>query len=108
MSYFYCNNCEEIFPANLAQISLRSNGYGSTPMWCCPNCRSTDLTDAGTCKVCGEAIEPNEEYCADCKEGLYKIWDEAVCKVIELCKDSDGWTEARDKFVEYLDDVGVF
>lgn len=107
MKNYYCQDCNEIFSEDQAKAVLTEWGYGSKEVYACPNCRSTDITDAGKCKTCGKPIDPSEDYCDDCKRAVYKIWERAVCEVMELCEDDADYCEAENRFKEYLDDTGV-
>lgn len=105
MKQLYCQDCGEIFAEEDARVLWEDYGHGRIEHLACPVCRSLSVTDAGKCKICGSAITPDTEYCEDCKTAVYKIWEKAVCEVMDR---SDGdYTDTESKFIEYLQDTGV-
>ena len=103
-NYFYCPECEEVFPEEHAKTLI--NEWGGS-VYACPDCRNTHIHDAEKCKICGEPIDPWHEICGDCKWKLRKIWEKAVESVMDLCEDGADYCEAEQRFKEFLDDNGV-
>ena len=111
MKYYYCEYCEEIFAEDDAKIVREQYGYGERELYACPTCRSTYITDAGTCEICGEPTRPDEDICPECSEEMYKAWEAIVNKVMDLRlkanrgKSTD-YTACEDGALEYLRSIG--
>lgn len=99
MTYFHCPECGEIFPEDEARVLRRDEGYGTKEIYACPNCRNTEIDEADKCERCGEPIPPDEHFCEDCKEILYR-------QVESIIEDFNGdYLEAKDKFLDYIERV---
>lgn len=110
-TYYYCDNCGSIIEDEDLKVCRIKEGEFWRTVACCPDCKNDYLEEMEHCKMCGELIRECEEYCEECKREVYKIWDEAVTKVMAL-RDKRGdqsneWTACRDAFIEYLNDTGV-
>ena len=113
MKYFYCYDCGEVFSEEAARIRLAEDGYGLKEVYGCPECGSTNITDANECKICGAPIRATTEYCQKCNDLILKRWE----RVIEAVQDrrieegdklSAEYFECRDALVEWLEDKRVF
>lgn len=107
MKHYYCLYCEDIFSEEDAKHLWTSDGHGIEEVLACPTCRSDEIVEAGTCKCCGKPIRPDAEYCDVCSDALYKIWDSAVCKVIDIAAMGKDYLECKELFLDYLEDAGV-
>lgn len=105
MKYYYCQDCGEIFEEEYARVLWEDYGHGRIEHIGCPVCRSTNVVEAEKCKICGEPIAFDKDYCEDCNRAVYKIWEKAVCEVMDRC-DAD-YTECESRFIEFLQDTGV-
>ena len=72
----YCTYCGEV-------RTVRKNLDGH---FRCEECGSTDIEEVGVCKICGQPIKPDEEYCEDCHDAMCKAWEKLVDTVIRLRK----------------------
>lgn len=105
-TYFHCEDCNNIFAEEAARVLITTDGYGTAEVYACPECRSTAVAECNTCRICGEPIEPSEDYCPDCKWDLRKIWNRAVEAV--MAKNDKDSVENERLFIEYLEDgLGV-
>lgn len=111
MKYYYCEYCEEIFSEDNAKTVTEPYGYGTREIIACPTCRSTDITDADACVICGEPTRPDESVCPECAEEMHKAWEAIVNKVMDLRlkanrgKSAD-YLECEDAALEYLQSIG--
>ena len=104
MTYLYCEECEEIFPEDHAKVLMSERG---NMILACPECRNTWLQTAWKCGICGEPMPPGKEYCDECKRKAYKIWEDAVCKLMDIAKDDMDYCDCEHAFVEYLENEGI-
>lgn len=81
-TYLHCAECGNIFAEDDARVLWRGNGYGTTDVYACPECRSTELAEAERCQICGTVIVPGKTYCAACSEKFRKVWSDWVGKVM--------------------------
>lgn len=107
MKYYYCNCCEEIISEEDLKVKWDSDGHLFYYKDTCPNCGDDCLEEAGACAICGAPISPYDEYCDDCLDKAYRIWDETVCKVMNLTPVGIGYLKTRGRFIEFLDNTGV-
>lgn len=109
MKYLYCEWCGSIFSEEDAGTKWREWGHGEKEVYACPDCKSTDcIVDAETCKICGKPKAPSSsEYCDDCAWKARKIWEKAVCEVMDIAADKMCYTDCESAFIEFLEDAGV-
>ena len=105
--YYYCSFCEEIIPEEALMAKWDADGHQFYNKDTCPHCGYDELEEAESCKICGAPISPYDEYCDDCLDKAYRIWDEAVCKVMDLTPVGVGYLKTRDRFIEFLDNTGI-
>lgn len=111
MKHFFCEYCEEIFAEDDAKIVTEFDGYGTHNIIACPSCRSTDITDADACEICGAPVPPDEDMCPDCAEEMHKAWEAIVLKVMDLRMKagevlSADYLDCEDGALEYLRSIG--
>ena len=106
--YYYCEDCDSIFPQGSAATVTVPDGYGYKEIDACPYCRNTQLDVARSCKICGEPIEPGKDYCDECNYKAHKIWEEAVCKIMDIADFDKDYCDCEGAFLEYLENSGVF
>ena len=104
-TYLHCDDCGRIFPEDWARTLLSDHG---NMILACPDCRCTSLAVAPPCKICGEPIEPGKDYCDECNYKAHKIWEEAVCKIMDIADFDKDYCDCESAFLEYLEDSGVF
>lgn len=107
MTYLYCENCGNIFSEEDAKMLITDAGYGTKTILVCPECLDKQIVDAGICACCGEPISPDEKFCEICKHDLYKVWDKAVCMVIDLADLDKDYMDCQELFLDYLDSEGI-
>lgn len=109
--YYYCDNCGAIIEDEDLKICRIKEGDYWHLVSCCPDCKNDAIEEMTNCKMCGALIRDTEDYCEDCKTEVYKIWDEAVEKVMALRdrrgNNSSEWMASRDAFIEYLTDERI-
>ena len=105
--FYYCNFCEELIAEDDLKRMWDSDGHGIIEKDVCPNCGYDELEEAETCRICGKPIKPFEAYCEDCKEKVYKVWDDAICEMMGLTPVGVDYAETKQRFIEFLDDTGV-
>lgn len=105
MIYLYCEDCENIFPEDWARTLLSERG---NKVLACPGCRGTSLAVAPKCGICGEPISPDKEYCDECNDMAYKIWENAIDQIMDLTKGDKDYCDCETAFLEYLERTGVF
>ena len=109
--YYYCTDCDSVIPEEDLKVYTLKEGDFWKQQLVCPNCKGNSLEEAEHCKMCGAPIRDYDEYCDECKREVYKIWEAAVEKVMDLryerCDMSTDYMDCRDAFIEYLDDTGV-
>ena len=101
MSWFYCYECEERFLEDDAKYRLAEEEDckpRGTMVMCCPRCKSGEITEVGTCKICGKPLSPDDDdFCEACTEAMDKSIDRLICKI------QGDWMKAKDVFVDYLE-----
>lgn len=107
MTYFYCEDCGNIFSEEDAKVRVEDWGYGTREIYVCPECFNKNITDAEKCECCGEPIAPTEKFCEICKHDLYKIWDKAVEAVLGIADIDKDYMDCQELFLDYLDNSGV-
>ena len=114
MKYFYCEDCEEIFPEEQAGEKVREWGYGDKKFASCPNCKSIELREAETCLICGEAIVPDSvpQICTECAEALHRKWVALVEEVGAIRHKAsnglpEGFLDCEQAALDFLDEVGI-
>lgn len=100
----YCSDCGSVFRDEWA---LKYTNARGDIVYACPDCKGFSVSESGYCNVCGEPIHPDETYCDECKWELKKIWEQAVCKVMDHTPMGVDYTEVEQRFLEYLADNGV-
>ena len=99
MQKYICKECGEVFTDPCVKYESK---VGLTTLHC-PWCDSERVEFAGECQCCGTPIDPEEEYCIKCDDGLYKIMEKAVEEVMTLSnKDSE---ESKAILNEYISEV---
>ena len=113
MTYYYCEYCEEIFADEDAKERWDGDEYGQRLIHACPNCGSTDLTEADYCRICGKPVEPGSvEVCDECAETLHKSWVGFVETVMDLRMKagenlSADFLDCEQAALDYLSEVGI-
>ena len=108
MTYYYCPECNEVFPEDKAKTTKVEWGYGFKEVLVCPCCRNDCIEEADYCRICGEPIASDEEYCAECAWELKKLWERTVCECMDRCEDGCDYLEAERRLIDFLQDgLGV-
>lgn len=98
----YCTYCGEV-------RTVRKNLDGH---FRCDECGSTDIEEVGVCKICGQPIKPDEEYCEDCHNAMCKAWEKLVDTVYSRRAEgnwgkSEDWQDCKYAVCDWLEDKGV-
>lgn len=112
MTYFYCEDCGEIFSEEGARVLWDGDGRVVTNYYACPSCRSTNIEDASMCEICGKPIPHDKNICEDCLQEMHKAWVGMVEKVMDLrLKENNGLSEdfidCEEGVIEFLREIGV-
>lgn len=96
---YFCRDCGEFFE----DPKMKYDKDFEAVMAFCPWCDSYRVEEAGKCECCGKSCDPEEDYCKTCGDGLYKVMDEAVNKVMDL-SDED-YVDSRIILANYIEEV---
>ncbi len=61
---YFCRDCGKFF-----ETPERKTVWGHEEL-ICPDCQGDFLSEAGTCSLCGQYVDPNEEFCTSCNASL--------------------------------------
>ena len=70
---YYCYDCERI--VEVEYHYEESEGYGE---YICCECKGDYVTEAGTCEICGEPIDPDTRLCEICEDKISVEYDKLV------------------------------
>lgn len=110
--YYYCEDCDSIFPQGSAATVTVPDGYGYKEIDACPDCRNTQLDVARSCKICGEPLPPNKKYCDECEKRMDEAWnliiDRVMCRRYETGqRKGTDYIECLEAVLEWLQEKGV-
>lgn len=82
----YCESCGEMFEAGEVDGIIEQEMDGFEDRYaCCPMCGSTEIYDADTCEVCGEAMPPvslRKYGVADCCDECAKVFVDELAELL--------------------------
>ena len=110
--YYFCTDCESVVPEeDLKVYSLKEGDFWKQQL-VCPHCKGNSLEEMEHCKICGQPIKPDEEYCEECHDAMCKAWEKLVDTVYSRRAEgnwgkSEDWQDCKYAVCDWLEDKGV-